>query len=217
MPKTYHHFCPVARALEKIGDKWSLLIIRDLLRGPQRFTDLMGYLNNITPKWLTRRLRELEAAGIVERESQQGRREVRYVLTPAGRALEPLMEDLFSWGLRYAMRPPLPNEVVHPDLLMAALTALLNRRGKSLRAPAKWKFRFPQVTYTLSFHDNQWTSTPGEDPEALVTITTTPEVWATLSTLPRKERRRLIDKMEIEGERAQVEEFMRIFSERHAG
>ena len=82
MTQTYGHFCPVARTLEKIGDKWSLLIIRDLLTGPQRFTDLLGYLNHITPKWLTQRLRELESSGIVERDQKSGRRQVWYKLTP---------------------------------------------------------------------------------------------------------------------------------------
>jgi len=66
----------------------------------------MGYLSNITPKWLTLRLRDLEAAGIVERESRAGRREVYYTLTPAGQALAPEMEELFAWGMKYAMRPP---------------------------------------------------------------------------------------------------------------
>ena len=102
MTTTYGHFCPVARALEKIGDKWSLLIVRDLLRKPQRFTDLKEYLTHITPKWLTLRLRELEEAGIVQRDRQPGRREVWYRLTPAGRDLAPVMESLAAWGIRHA-------------------------------------------------------------------------------------------------------------------
>jgi len=200
MAKRYQHFCPIARALEKIGDKWSLLIIRDLLRGPQRFTDLMGYLSNITPKWLTLRLRDLEAAGIVERESRAGRREVYYTLTPAGQALAPEMEELFAWGMKYAMRPPFPGEVIHPDLLMMALTVSLNRRGKVLRAPTTWKFQFPQVDYLLTFDGVVWKSSLADDEDAAVRIKTTPEAWATLSTLPRSARREALGKMVIEGE-----------------
>ena len=211
MPKTYQHFCPIARALEKIGDKWSLLIIRDLLRGPQRFTDLLGYLNNITPTWLTLRLRELESAGIVERDSQPGRREVRYALTSAGRALSPVMEQLYVWGLRYAMRPPLPGEVAHPDLIMMVLTASLNKRGKQLAGPANWKMKFPRVTYTLSFNNNCWSSSQGEDPNTDVTIKTTPEAWATLFTSPRSERSQLARAIQIEGAPERIEEFLQIF------
>jgi len=93
MAQSYRHFCPVARAVEKSGDKWSLLIIRDLLRAPQRFTDLLAYLNNITPQWLTQRLRDLEVAGIVERDKKPGRREIWYNLSPAGRELEQIQGD----------------------------------------------------------------------------------------------------------------------------
>src|SRR5688572_20706163 len=97
--KTYEHFCPVARSLEVIGEKWSLLIVRDLLRGPRRFSDLHESLGKITAKWLTLRLRELEAAGIVVRESEPGRREVWYRLTPAGEELAPVVGALNSWGV----------------------------------------------------------------------------------------------------------------------
>ncbi len=56
----YQHFCPAARALEVIGEKWSLLVVRDLLAGPRRFSDLRRTLTAITPKWLSARLRALE-------------------------------------------------------------------------------------------------------------------------------------------------------------
>src|SRR5581483_10166021 len=104
MAKTreYQHYCPVARSLEVIGEKWSLLIVRDLLRGPQRFTDLLRYLGGITPKWLTQRLRDLEAAGIVERDHAEGRREVWYRLTAAGEELRPVIESLAIWGIEHA-------------------------------------------------------------------------------------------------------------------
>ena len=64
------HFCMMARALEVIGERWSLLLVRDLLLGPRRFTDLVRTLSGVTPARLTDRLRHLEAAGIVVRESQ---------------------------------------------------------------------------------------------------------------------------------------------------
>ena len=80
--KTYEHFCAMARTLEVVGEKWTLLVVRDLMRGPQRFSDLLHYVGGITPKWLTARLRDLEAEGIIERDSEPGRREVWYRLTP---------------------------------------------------------------------------------------------------------------------------------------
>src|SRR5262249_46786897 len=68
--RIYRHFCMMARALEVVGEHWSLLIVRDLLLGPQRFTDLARSLQEITPTRLTNRLRQLEAAGVVTREPQ---------------------------------------------------------------------------------------------------------------------------------------------------
>ena len=70
--RTYDHFCLTARALERVGDRWSLLVIRDLLTGAKRFTDLMDRLGGITPKTLSQRLRELEDAGIVTADREPG-------------------------------------------------------------------------------------------------------------------------------------------------
>ena len=89
--RTYNHFCLTARTLELVGDRWSLLVIRDLLTGPKRFTDLMERLAGITPKTLTQRLRELTDVGAVTADRQPGRREVRYRLTP------PPMHEAVSW------------------------------------------------------------------------------------------------------------------------
>ncbi len=211
MNKPYGHFCPVARTLERIGDKWSLLIIRDLLAGPQRFTDLFDYLKPITPKWLTRRLRELESSGIIERDSRPGRRQVRYQLTPAGRDLGPIVEALSSWGFRYALSPPLPGETVHPDLLVRSLTSSLNKKGKRLSRSVKWLMLFPQNCYALSYSPDGWSSGRTEDLEADLKITTTPETWATVFTAPRPERSRLAGNIQIEGSPKRVEEFQQIF------
>lgn len=211
MTTRYGHFCPVARALEKIGDKWSLLIIRDLLRRPQRFTDLKNYLAGITPKWLISRLRELERAGIVTREKQAGRREVRYDLTPAGRDLAPILDALAAWGSRHAMRPPLPGEVVHPDLLVNSLVKSLNKAEKRLPGDRRWAIRFPQGVYIVSYCDDAWSECRGEEEKADLTIATTPETWAALATVPRNERGRVVDAMEIRGTRGRVKEFLDLY------
>jgi DNA-binding HxlR family transcriptional regulator len=211
MVQSFNHFCPVARAMEKVGDKWSLLIIRDLLHGPQRFTDLIGSLNNITPKWLTRRLRDLEEAGIVQRETQAGRREVWYSLTPAGRDLEPVVDALTVWGFRHAMRPPAPGEAVNPDLMIRGLTFSLNKRSRRPAHKTIWNMHFPQATYTLSCDGDVWSSSQEGSADADVSVKTTPEEWATLMTAPRSERSRLTGNVRIEGKVEEVDEFKKIF------
>src|ERR1700733_1168452 len=123
--RTYDHFCLTARALERVCDRWSLLVIRDLLTGPKRFTDLMDRLGGITPKTLSQRLRELEDTGILTADREAGRREVWYRLTPAGADLGPVIEGLNRWGLRHAWRRPQACETMHAEhLLRSAVLAI---------------------------------------------------------------------------------------------
>lgn len=209
MARAYGYYCPVAHALGVVGDRWSLLIVRDLLRRPQRFTDLLSYLSNITPKLLMLRLRKLEEAGVVEREQQQDRREVWYQLTPAGQELHPVVETLWAWGLRYAMRPPLPGEVVHPESAIGTLTASLNNRGRRLSQPATWLFNFTHGSpYTVSFDGERWSAREGEEENPDVTVVISPEAWVTFRTVKRDERRRLAQTLQIDGKPERVEEFL---------
>ena len=207
----YRHFCPIALALEKIGDKWSLLIVRDLLQNPQRFTDLIQSLGKITPRWLTLRLRELEANGIVERESRKGRREVWYHLTSVGKELSPVIETLLNWGLRHAMRPPMPGEVVNPEQMLRGLARSLNVKAKSLSDSRQWCMAFPQGEFTIAFDGNQWSSAKGSPQHPDVTIETTPETWAKITTISRSERQRLLSLLHFVGNSNSIKEFKDVF------
>jgi DNA-binding HxlR family transcriptional regulator len=210
--RNYQHFCPVARSLEVIGEKWSLLIVRDLLRGPQRFSDLLRYLGGITPKWLTLRLRDLEAAGIVARDSKPGRREVWYRLTPKGRDLAPVVNGLMVWGIQHAMRPPLPGEHVFPEQTIAAVTTNLNHRDVRPRRPTTWLLRFDgDRAHTIRFDGERWSTTPG-DAEADVLIETTADNWIAFLTAREAQRPRGARRLRIEGARARVREFLETFS-----
>ena len=209
---TYELFCPVARALEKIGDKWSLLIIRDLLRGPQRFTDMKGYLGNITPKWLIQCLRELESEGIVQCNRQPGKRDAWYQLTPVGISLAPVVEALAIWGGQHAMGPPKPGEFVHPDLLIYGFTRDFNRREKRFSKKTHWFIQFPKATYTVSYSGKKWSQHGGEEGDPDLVITTSPETWGRLMTTPRKERNLILREMTIQGKPEHVREFFKIWS-----
>lgn len=212
MRRKYNHYCPVAFTLEIISSKWSLPIIRDLLRKPQRFSDLLRYSSNITPKWLTLTLRKLEEAGIVEREKQAGQREVWYRLTAAGSDLRPVLEAMKEWGMRHAMRPPLPGEVVHPDLAMGILASSLNMRARKLAKPSTWRICFsPGGPYILSFDGKRWSTRAGEGTDPHVTLTVSPEVWATFLAVKRADRGRLVPSLHLDGASEHVEEFLRIF------
>ena len=91
--------CPVARAVRVLDGKWTLLVIRDLLGGTRRFSELRASLAGISPKTLTDRLRDLEQHGLVERVSYaEIPPRVEYTLTQAGRTLEPVIGALAAWG-----------------------------------------------------------------------------------------------------------------------
>ncbi len=102
MTKAYGQPCPIARTLEIIGERWTLLIIRDLFRGPQRFQDLQEWLPGVAPNLLSDRLKTLEEHGLVRREfySEHPPR-AAYALTPLGRELQPILRSLIVWGAKH--------------------------------------------------------------------------------------------------------------------
>lgn len=211
--KHYQHYCPVARSLEVIGEKWSLLIVRDLLRGPQRFTDLLRFLGNITPKWLTLRLRELEAVGIVERETEPGRREVWYRLTPKGRDLAPVVESLAVWGIEHALRPPLPGEPVHAGQMLAAMTAYLNRHQQRLSQPTTWVLRFSADRgFSVRFDGERWSVARG-GVAGDVTVWAEPEAFVTFLS-QASEGSVPLAALRLEGARERIREFIATFGRR---
>jgi DNA-binding HxlR family transcriptional regulator len=95
--------CPIARTLDIMGDRWSILILRDLtLDGPRKFSDLHQQLSGISPNTLSSRLKTLEEHGIVERRFyDQHPPRAEYVLTARGRELRPILRTLRDWGERY--------------------------------------------------------------------------------------------------------------------
>jgi DNA-binding HxlR family transcriptional regulator len=95
--------CPVARALDVVGEKWSLLILRDLLRkGPLRFQDLQAGVEGVTPSVLSARLKSLEASGIIEAELYNAHPpRYQYRLTDKGKALGPVLQALHRWGEQF--------------------------------------------------------------------------------------------------------------------
>ena len=200
----YDHFCPVARSLEVIGEKWSLLIVRDLLGGPQRFTDLQRGLANITPKWLTMRLRELEAAGLVVREQQPGKREAWYRLTPRGEDLRPVVGALNAWGMRHAIRPPGPGEQMHPSRLARSFFGYLNTARVRPPRPLGWRIDFAGDAQDLWFDGEAWARRRVEAP-ALV-VHTSMERWVAMLT-QEPARRPLEECVELEGEPAEIARF----------
>lgn len=113
----YGQFCPIAKAAEVLGDKWSLLIVRELLMGGNRFNVLQRGLGNISPTILTKRLNELVDEGIMVKKKIQGQKGYEYYLTECGQELLPVLEQFGAWGMKWA-RGGMPDLDLDPELLM---------------------------------------------------------------------------------------------------
>lgn len=113
MPKRYGQACPVAKALELVGDRWTLLIVRDLLGGTRRFQDLAASQKGIAPNMLSARLKLMERHGLVRREFYSDHPpRAQYTLTDRGRDLAVVVGALASWGARHVYRQA---RLVHAD------------------------------------------------------------------------------------------------------
>ncbi len=99
MGAPYYQFCPVAKAMEVLDERWTLLIIRELVTGSQHFNELRRGLPRMSPSLLSKQLQQLQRAGILDRRPDGSN--VCYALTPAGSELRPVVEALASWGVRW--------------------------------------------------------------------------------------------------------------------
>jgi DNA-binding HxlR family transcriptional regulator len=123
----YPQFCALARAAEIIGERWTLLIIRELLLGPKRFSDLLDHLDGMSPSLLTTRLTSLIESNVVRRTSLPPPASAQvYELTAIGREIQPAIRELIRWGGRFLF-PPEPGDVFEPDWVLLGLDAIAKR------------------------------------------------------------------------------------------
>jgi len=204
----------LAKALEHVGDRWTLLVARDLRYGPKRFTDLMDRMAGITPKTLTRRLRELEQDGLVAADREAGRREVWYRLTPAGQDLGPALDELMLWGLRNLAERPKPDEPIHPEHVLHALLLQLQRERVDAGS-VHWAVHVPGTgNYLLTGDGISWELRPDDDPETPrdVTVTATRSTLAQFLTAPPLRDPHAIG-IDITGKATAIRKFLNVIEE----
>jgi DNA-binding HxlR family transcriptional regulator len=125
MAKRFDQYCPVAHAMSLVGERWALLVVRELLKGPRRYTDLAGGLPGIGTNVLATRLRELEAAGVVvKRRLPPPAASTVYELTDYGAQLEEVLHAIARWGAR-SLGLPRSRDELEPDWGLNAFPALL--------------------------------------------------------------------------------------------
>jgi DNA-binding HxlR family transcriptional regulator len=176
--RSYRDACGIARALDVVGDRWALLVIRELLLGPKRFTDLRSGLPGVSPDVLSQRLRELDDAGLLTRRrlAPPAASQV-YGLTERGQALEPVVLELGRWGTAV----PFPDDIIAfgPDSAMLALKTVFDPAAAS--GPSEsYEFRFGEQHFHARVREGTLTITRGgaEAPDA--TIDTDPATLAAM-------------------------------------
>ena len=136
----YGQFCPVSKTAQIIGEKWTLLIIRELLRGGSRFNQIQRAMPKISPTVLNKRLAELQEHGVIERSRIPEQRGYEYTLTACGRDLAPLVFQMAEWGMRWA-RSTMQDDELDVELLMGDISKRIDTAGlPGRRAVLRFKF-----------------------------------------------------------------------------
>ncbi len=162
MGKPYDQYCPMAHALDLVGDRWALLVIRELMHGGKRYTDLVDHLPGIGTNILAARLRDLEGHGIVARRTLPPPAASKvYELTDYGRELRPALRELALWGAR-SLGPPTDKSQLFDGWLANAMDTVL-----AARAPdGRFEFRIgPEIA---SLVDGEVVEGPIESPDVVV-------------------------------------------------
>lgn len=144
--RSYGQYCGLARALDVVGNRWSLLIVRELLGGPARYSQLQAGLPGISTNLLTDRLRELEETGVVQRQLDTDSNGVAYALTPWGSELRGAVAALVNWSTPLMVSGP-RDDSFRPHWLMVALESLLD--GKRTQIPATAGVEVDGTTFTI--------------------------------------------------------------------
>jgi DNA-binding HxlR family transcriptional regulator len=170
--RTYNQYCATARTLDLIGERWTMLLIRELLTGPKRFGDLQASLRGLGTGLLAARLKHLEHEGLARRITlPPPARTPAYALTEAGEELGPAILALARWGLKWAMDERRETETFHPGWAVLGLRACFDAEAATgLRAV--YEFRIDDDSFHARVNDAtiEVRHGPAQQPDATVTI-----------------------------------------------
>ena len=209
--RTYGDGCSSAHALDLVGDRWALLIVRDLLFGPKRFSDLTTGLPQASPNVLTQRLRDLEAAGIVLRRRLPAPASTMvYELTEWGAELEPILMGLQRWG---AASPAFPHDV--PIGCDAAMLALKNAFDPEVAGAETYviEVRFGTGTFAVTVADGRIEIRRGAADRPAASIESDPSTLERVAFgMRRLDSATSAGDVRVEGDHTIVERFLAMFS-----
>ena len=216
MRKDYEQTCGLARALDVVGERWTLLIVRDLLLGPKRFTDLLEGLPGIPPSLLSARLKEMQAAGVVTKEVlPPPAASTVYRLTEVGAELEHAVLALGRWGVRFG-RPPRATDTSKPGSLPIALRALF-QPDAAAGVHESYELRIPGGPIRLTVDDRVLRIEQGaaEHPRVVLTGKQRPVMTLLAGQLAAGDAVRR-GEVEIDGDRKALARLVTMFSAQRA-
>jgi DNA-binding HxlR family transcriptional regulator/putative sterol carrier protein len=208
--RTYCDACAAAHALDLVGERWALLVVRELLLGPKRFTDLRAGLPHASPNVLSQRLRELEGAGVVRRRKLAPPAASRvYELTDWGEELEPVVISLGRWGARSPSRPR--DAELGVDSIILSLRTMFDPQAAG-GIEASYELRLGEERFRAEVADGRFEVERGSAEQPDATIETDPATLAALVYEGRQLAEALRSgELKLEGEEAEVERFLGLF------
>ncbi len=168
--RRYSQFCPAARALDVVGERWTLLLVRDLLYGPKRYTDLQDGLPGIGPNVLAERLRSLEASGLVtKRRLPPPAASTVYELTDLGMGLRPVLDALFQWGMQ-VIDAPTSDDTIKASYWLPAIEAAARADALPPESKDVYEFRVGEeiISVTAGQGKVQVRQGPSESPDLVL-------------------------------------------------
>jgi DNA-binding HxlR family transcriptional regulator/putative sterol carrier protein len=208
--RSYGSYCGIARALELVGERWALLLVRDLILGPKRFTDLRCGLPRIPTNVLSARLKELEDAGIVRRRVlPRPLAGVVYELTEYGSELEDVLLRLGLWGAR-SLGEPRAEEIVTADSLMLALRATF-RPEAARRLRVSYELRLGEIVFHARVENGVLEVAKGPLADADLTLETDLTLRLLMSGELSPAEAVKSGKVRLSGNRELLERFVEIF------
>lgn len=177
--RSYGQYCGLAHALDVLGGRWTLLIVRELLTGPKRYKDLLAGLPGIGTNLLAQRLRFLEEQNIVERRMLPAPASTEaYDLTERGRALEPVLVEMVRWG-HGVMGKPNPNEIHRAHWSVLAMKAVFNaEEARGVRA--EYEYRIDDTIFHARVDDGELRTSQGPALNPDFTLVTDTDTFVTL-------------------------------------
>ena len=210
-PRAYGQYCGFARALEIVGERWAMMIVRDLLIGPKRFSDLQQGLGKIPSNILATRLKQMEAAGVVQRRAQP-RAEgggVVYELTAYGRELDETVVALGRWGAK-RLGDPRPGEIVTEDSMCMALHSTF-RAESAGRTHARYELHVGPVTVHAIVRDGAVSVGKGSLEHPDLVIDAGPGVRALMAQEITPDQALKAKALRITGDRKYLVKFAQLF------